>query len=97
MIIREIELNNFRIYKGKNKIELFPDGNRNLIIVSGNNGFGKTTFLMSLVWCLYGKNMGKVDELTAKKLTKKEAIVNTSVTVSILLHRKKVKLVSLYL
>ena len=34
---------------------------------------------------------------TAKKLTKKEAIVNTSVTVSILLHRKKVKLVSLYL
>lgn len=36
MIIREIELNNFRIYKGKNKIELFPDGNRNLIIVSGN-------------------------------------------------------------
>ena len=25
MTIREIELNNFRIYKGKNKIELFPD------------------------------------------------------------------------
>ena len=68
MTIREIELNNFRIYKGKNKIELFPDGNRNLIIVSGNNGFGKTTFLMSLVWCLYGKNMGKVDELTVKDI-----------------------------
>ena len=54
MTIREIELDNFRIYKGKNRIELFPDGNKNLIIVSGNNGFGKTTFLMSLVWCLYG-------------------------------------------
>lgn len=49
MTIREIELDNFRIYKGKNRIELFPDGNRNLVIVSGNNGFGKTTFLMSLV------------------------------------------------
>lgn len=71
MIIREIELNNFRIYKGKNKIELFPDGNRNLIIVSGNNGFGKTTFLMSLVWCLYGKNMGKVDELYRKEIDEK--------------------------
>lgn len=71
MTIREIELNNFRIYKGKNKIELFPDGNRNLIIVSGNNGFGKTTFLMSLVWCLYGKNMGKVDELYRKEIDEK--------------------------
>ncbi len=97
MTIREIELDNFRIYKGKNKIELFPDGNRNLIIVSGNNGFGKTTFLMSLVWCLYGKNMGKVDELTAKKLTKKEGIANTLVIVSILQRRKKVKLDSLFL
>ena len=54
MIIKEIELNNFRIYKGVNKIDLTPNGERNIIIVSGNNGFGKTTFLMSLVWCLYG-------------------------------------------
>ena len=71
MIIREIELNNFRIYKGKNKISLSPNGDRNLIIVSGNNGFGKTTFLMSLVWCLYGKNMGKVDELYRKEIDEK--------------------------
>lgn len=71
MTIREIELDNFRIYKGKNRIELFPDGNRNLVIVSGNNGFGKTTFLMSLVWCLYGKNMGKVDELYRKEIDEK--------------------------
>lgn len=91
MTIREIELNNFRIYKGKNKIELFPDGNRNLIIVSGNNGFGKTTFLMSLVWCLYGKNMGKSMNYIVKKLMKKVAIANTLVIASILLHRKKAK------
>lgn len=71
MTIREIELNNFRIYKGKNKIDLSPNGDRNLIIVSGNNGFGKTTFLMSLVWCLYGKNMAKVDELYRKEIDEK--------------------------
>lgn len=71
MTIREIELNNFRIYRGKNKIELSSNENRNLIIVSGNNGFGKTTFLMSLVWCLYGKNMGKVDELYRKEIDEK--------------------------
>ena len=30
--------------------------------MAGNNGFGKTTFLTSLVWCLYGKLMADVDE-----------------------------------
>ena len=57
MYIKEIELNNFRIYKGVNKINLSPEKDKNIIVVSGKNGFGKTTFLMSLVWCLYGKNM----------------------------------------
>ena len=47
MIIKSIELNNFRIYRGVNKIDLTPKGERNIIIVSGNNGYGKTTFLMS--------------------------------------------------
>lgn len=71
MIIKSIELDNFRIYRGKNKIDLTPDGDRNIIIVSGNNGYGKTTFLMSLVWCLYGKNMEKVDELYKKEIDEK--------------------------
>lgn len=71
MIIKSIELNNFRIYCGVNKIDLTPNNERNIIIVSGNNGYGKTTFLMSLVWCLYGKNMEKVDELYKKEIDEK--------------------------
>lgn len=71
MIIKSIELNNFRIYKGVNQIVLTPAGEKNIIIVSGNNGFGKTTFLMSLVWCLYGKNMEKVDDLYKKEIDEK--------------------------
>lgn len=71
MFIKEIELNNFRIYKGSNKINLLPQDNKNIIVVSGKNGFGKTTFLMSLVWCLYGKQMEKVDELYQKEITDK--------------------------
>lgn len=63
MYIKEIELNNFRIYKGKNVISLLPSDDKNVIVISGKNGFGKTTFLMSLVWCLYGKQMEKVDDL----------------------------------
>ncbi len=68
MYIKEIELNNFRIYKGVNKVNLSPEKDKNIIVVSGKNGFGKTTFLMSLVWCLYGKNMQNVDELYQKEI-----------------------------
>jgi len=71
MYIKEIELNNFRIYKGPNKISLLPSENKNIVIVSGKNGFGKTTFLMALVWCLYGKQMEKVDDLYEKEIKDK--------------------------
>lgn len=71
MYIKEIQLNNFRIYKGLNKISLLPSDNKNIIVVSGKNGYGKTTFLMSLVWCLYGKQMEKVDELYEKEIRDK--------------------------
>jgi len=71
MFIKEIELNNFRIYKGNNKISLLPSDDKNIILISGKNGFGKTTFLMSLVWCLYGRQMEKVDELYEKEIKDK--------------------------
>jgi DNA sulfur modification protein DndD len=71
MFIKEIELNNFRIYKGSNPVQLLPDGDKNIIVISGKNGFGKTTFLMSLVWCLYGRQMEKVDELYKKEIEDK--------------------------
>ena len=71
MYIKEIELNNFKIYKGVNRISLIPKDEKNIVIVSGQNGFGKTTFLMSLVWCLYGKNMEQVDAMYKKEIDDK--------------------------
>ena len=57
--------------KVKNRICLTPEDGKNIIVVSGNNGFGKTTFLMALVWCLYGKQMEKVDELYKREIGEK--------------------------
>jgi DNA sulfur modification protein DndD len=68
MIIKEIELHNFRIYKGENKIDLQPNGDQNIFVISGRNGFGKTTFLMSMVWCLYGRQMQDVDDIYKKEI-----------------------------
>lgn len=68
MIIKEIELYNFRIYKDSNIIDLSTKGKQNIFIVSGRNGFGKTTFLMSMVWCLYGRQMQDVDDIYRKEI-----------------------------
>lgn len=61
MFIESIILHNYRAYKGHNKTSFKPDI-KNIFLVAGNNGFGKTTFLTSLVWCLYGKLMADVDD-----------------------------------
>ena len=68
MIIKSIELNNFRIYKGCHKIDLSVTDKENIVIISGKTGFGKTTFLMSLVWCLYGRQMCDVDEIYKREI-----------------------------
>lgn len=60
MIIKHIFLNNYRLYEGVNKITFNYDGNRNIHLICGENGFGKTTFLHSLLWCLYGRFVGDI-------------------------------------
>lgn len=68
MIFKEVEFKNFRIYKGQNSIYLAPDKDKNISVVSGLNGYGKTTFLMGLVWCLYGRQMDQVDDFYKKEI-----------------------------
>lgn len=70
MRISQIEFKNFRIYKGYHKIILNALDEKNIVIISGKNGFGKTTFLMSLVWCLYGRQMAEVDEPYKQEIKK---------------------------
>ncbi len=63
MRINRISLNNFRIYKGQNTIVFESDSeNKNITIIAGQNGFGKTTFLSALLWGFYGKLISEVDE-----------------------------------
>ena len=61
MFIDSVILKNFRAYKGRNETSFRKNG-KNVFLIAGNNGFGKTTYLSALVWCLYGKLMVDVDE-----------------------------------
>lgn len=62
MFINQIRLENFKIYYDINELKFTQDSEKNISIISGNNGYGKTTLLMSLVWCLYGKLLIDVDD-----------------------------------
>ncbi|MGJ1198212.1 DNA sulfur modification protein DndD [Sphingobacterium spiritivorum] len=62
MKINKIRFNNFRIYQGENEVQFNPSAEKNISIIAGKNGFGKTTFLTSLIWVFYGKMMVEVED-----------------------------------
>lgn len=62
MRIEKVTLYNYRLYKGENKVTFPKDDTRNIFVIYGENGYGKTTFLQSLMWCLYGRMIIDVDE-----------------------------------
>lgn len=68
MFVDKIILENFRIYYSYNELNFSKSREKNVFIISGSNGFGKTTLLNSLVWCLYGKLMVDVDEKFRKEI-----------------------------
>ena len=56
MYFTKIELHNFGIYKGHHEMCLSDQiGNRNITLIGGLNGRGKTTFLDAILLALYGK------------------------------------------
>jgi DNA sulfur modification protein DndD len=57
MLFRELVLENFGSYLGKNTINLLPDGSeasRPIILIGGMNGGGKTTIMDAIRLALYG-------------------------------------------
>lgn len=66
MHFSNIELYNYGIYKGKHCIALQDHiGQKNITLIGGMNGRGKTTILDSIFLCLYGRK--SVEYITGKK------------------------------
>jgi DNA sulfur modification protein DndD len=70
MKVEQICLTNFRQYYGENKISLPTGAGKNIILIGGKNGYGKTNFLLSLVWCLYGEDISKIDDNFKREIQK---------------------------
>ena len=70
MKISKIVLDNFRQYYGNISIDLETDDNKNIVIVGGKNGYGKTNFLLSIVWCFYGERIMQIDDTFKREIQK---------------------------
>jgi len=70
MKIKSITLNNFRQYFNTVTIDLNTNSKQNIVLIGGKNGYGKTNFLLSIVWCLYGEKIIKIDENFKKEIQK---------------------------
>lgn len=55
MLLKSIKLRNFRQFINENEIEFSVDTYKNVSIILGENGSGKTSLAQAFTWCLYGE------------------------------------------
>lgn len=59
MLLKKIRYCNFRPFIGKQEIDFiadFSEDDANVTVILGENTFGKSTFVLSFIWCLYGES-----------------------------------------
>ena len=66
MKFKEITIKNFMPYKGEVVVK-FPQGDKNILLLYGQNTYGKTSFINAIKWCLYGKAYTKSNKQYAYK------------------------------
>ncbi|UOE39160.1 DNA sulfur modification protein DndD [Chryseobacterium oryzae] len=72
MKFSNIKINNFKQYYRTVDIDLQTDNDKNIVIIGGKNGYGKTNFLLAIVWCLYGEKISQIDDNFKKEIQKEK-------------------------
>ena len=55
MLLKRIKLRDFRCYLSENEIEFATDPERNITLIHGENGVGKTALLNAIMWTFFEK------------------------------------------
>jgi len=55
LLLESIKIENFLPFKGNQEITFSTDLDKNVTLIQGDNGAGKTSFAQAFEWCLYGK------------------------------------------
>lgn len=79
LYIKKIYIKNFRGYEGEKEFD-FTTNNKpnNLILLSGANGYGKTSLLEAIEWCLTGSVKRVYDDYIKRCPTSKEQQIQDS-------------------
>lgn len=82
MKIRRLDLENFRQFYGRQGLSFSTDPTKNVTLVYGSNGAGKTTILNAFTWGLYGETTPGLDqsEWLINNLAWSEAVAGDTVT-----------------
>ena len=70
MIIKGIRMYNFRQYMDVS-LEFSTDPEKNITLVMGDNGTGKTTLAQAFTWCLFGTTDFEMQEVINRKVRDK--------------------------
>lgn len=76
MKLNNIELVNFRQFKDRQAIDIATDLPRNVSVIYGENGRGKTGIFRALMFCLYGDKCLSQDELSGEQRKEGLNLVN---------------------
>jgi DNA sulfur modification protein DndD len=75
MKLDKIVVENFRQYYGRQLLDFAKDEQRNVTVINGINGTGKTSLFLAINWCLYGRSVENTKIVdNAGELLSKEAI-----------------------
>ena len=80
MLLKSLLIKDFRQFKGEQNISFATDSNRNVTMIMGDNGTGKTTLAQVFTWCLYGETSFD-DKILLCKSTSASMLPNTEETV----------------
>lgn len=67
MILREICFKNFRQFRNEQSIQFAHKGKKNVTVIFGQNGRGKTAVFRAIMFCLYGDRTLSQDGETSEK------------------------------
>ncbi|MDR0920219.1 MAG: AAA family ATPase, partial [Oscillospiraceae bacterium] len=90
MLLKSMKLKNFRQFKDEQIINFSIDSEKNVTIIMGENGSGKTSLAQAFTWCFYGStdfnDKNVLNKFIAQKMTPND---NEKVSVEVLLRHQE--------
>lgn len=84
MILRRLRLKDFRQYRGEHELAFAYGSERNVTLITGMNGAGKTSLFYALNWALYGEADELLGPLVSKRAAQEDPTPNAWVEVHFL-------------